>query len=324
MRGNGWQRSSWASGALGLALFAAMRALWVAPVIQVMLNNSLVQPRGARYPFGLALGVLLLGAGSKRALGRRRGGEVVSLGLGVLVALGSVVWAFGPRGAGDNPVLATILTALRDWGTALPTPLIVLAATAALWFVALRSDWSSHDELWNSFTTGTLALSALMLLRARRQPGLTAALLAFALVGLCALALSGAQQVLVPRHLGSHARLRISRLWLSTVWLVLLAAVVLGWGVGVVLSPQAMAETWALLRPLWAAVVTVARAILVVVAYVIMWLLTPLIERLRANRPETAQEPVERGEDWLRELAEQQQLARLSPPAQTVLTVLVV
>ncbi|MBN1402343.1 MAG: hypothetical protein JXA74_15995, partial [Anaerolineae bacterium] len=295
MRGASLRLSIWSRAILALLLSALMRAMWMLPVLELALGSRYVQPGGVHYPLGMALVVLLGGAGLAALWRDRSAGPIAGAAVGLLISVGSVLYLLPAAGVGPVSALARLAYRLLDLREAIPAELVVLLGTAGLWVTGLKSGWQSHNALWRSFLAGTLVLSMLVLAQlgdSRDSITLLAGrVLGFTLSGLLALALLGSRHARDPLQRGSVNPPALNRYWLMTVSLVILMVVVLGWVLGKLISPQAVREIWGALRPIWGTLLAGLRLILLAIAYLLARLLRPLIGLFSRNQ--AALEPFE-------------------------------
>ncbi len=283
MPGVAWKRWNWVETWLTPLIAAIMRAAWLAPLIRIVLDHPLVTPQGTPYPAWLILALLLGASLVERTCEDRPWGRSATIiaGLGVIVFVwlrlfgGALTEATGLRDL-------TYLVSLRD---GFPAPLVVVVITAALWRRGMVMMWGSYDELWRGFVTGAIALGLMMLFAGRLAPDVAAGLwghmLAFLLCGLLGLAiLSVTGSLTVELAAGSDAP-TLNRYWLAALSSVVLITMLVGWALGQILSPEAVAHLLGALRPIARLIGRAFDLLLMVIAYVTMLILGPLLQALK-------------------------------------------
>ncbi|NLD42625.1 MAG: hypothetical protein GX657_03930, partial [Chloroflexi bacterium] len=274
-------------GALIPLAVALMWAAWLAPLVFYLLNSGLAYPAGTPFP-GWLLYALLLGASALRhaLAGRSWGRPVMALvGLAVILGVGGALSGADPRHLGRW--LAGLAALLARTEEGFPAPLIVFLISALAWLWGLAATWQDYGDLFAGFVLGVLGFGFLLLVPARpfweaASLRIAAYLLLFVVSGLVSLGLVSAAQTLAAERRSDAGVPPLRREWLAAVGAVVLGVLLLGWGAARWLSPELPAELWAALRPVGRALGAALSAVLLGVAYVVFWVLGPLIEFLQA------------------------------------------
>ncbi len=147
MPGIAWKRWNWLRNGLIPLLSAAMRAAWLAPLLQLLLTSRYVHPAGARFPAWLIL-ALLLGGSAWERLWRNRPRATLAIvlggpGRGSFAVTNRPAWAIDWRH--PSVVVGIRLDAHRQILSGLPAGLVALCPTTALWrsglLIALEQLW---------------------------------------------------------------------------------------------------------------------------------------------------------------------------------------
>ena len=268
MIGSILRRWNWLEeGAIPL-VSAAMRAAWLAPLIHLILNNPLVYPQGTRYPFGLALFVILGAWGVQRAVQDMPGARGRVIVAGLVVAL--CVAAYLYRDPAGKPLTSVAQWAqeVRSWSEGIPPTVLVVIATTLLWAYGLIGEYTGFDDLWRDFIIGTLVLVGLLLIPADWMPDMppmSAAALSFLLWGLLGLAFRSVADALAVERERRGAIPALNRYWLAMISAVVLAILAGAWLLANTIAPQIMAFLLAIaggiLRSLGQLLVYVATAL---------------------------------------------------------------
>jgi len=264
-----------------------MRVAWLTPLLHFALNNVFVAPTGAHFPAWLIL-LLLLGASAlESALQDHPDGPSLAAGAGMLAIVVVVAYTFRFDITHLGRWLKWIFANLTTFREAFPATLVVILATALVWRRGMTADWHSYGELFRGFMTGVAVLGFLMLVvsgHAWDRAGLNmwTSMITFVLSALLSLALIGAYDVLTREQMGLVVP-SLSRPWLAAAVVVTLSVMAVGWIVALILSPGTMAEMLRLLRPIWIVIREVILYVVLAFAYLIFWLLGPLLEMLQAS-----------------------------------------
>ncbi len=285
MSGKAWTHWNWIEFWLIPVIVAVMRVAWLAPMVQLVLNNVFVHPVGVVYPFWW-LFVLLLGATAlQRLLESYRWGLAVAIALGLLAV--PVTWAIVLGFTPEAPLawLLEQLVALTDFSIGLPSGLIIMIVTLLVWRRGLMSDEINYSSVWTSFVFGTLTLGGLMLLREEFLTEIPAlylapAMVTFVLSGLLALALLSLIGTLSVEERRGSGMITIDQYWLLAIGSLVLATMLLGWLMGLAFAPETVWQVLRFFGPLWDAVAFLLIGFATLIAYLLLWLIAPLVEAL--------------------------------------------
>lgn len=285
MSGSASTRWNWIETTLIPIVVAIMRTAWLAPVVQILLNNVFVHPAGVVYPawwlLTLALGAMAL----QRWLQAPRWGLAAAVGLGLLAV--PITWALVLGFEAGAPLgwLWGQILALTDFSIGIPSGLILMTITILVWRRGLVADAIKYTSVWASFVLGTILLGGLMLLRGETLmaiPGmyLTAYMVTFLLSGLLALALLSLTSTLATERRRGSGALTINEYWLLGIASLVLAILLAGWLLGLILAPETVVRVLRFFGPLWDALAFLLVAFATLIAYLTMWLIQPLVEGL--------------------------------------------
>ncbi len=285
MSGETSPRWNWIEESLIPVITAIMRTAWLAPVVQLLLNNVFVYPSGGVYPvwwlLALSLGAMVL----RRWLQPKRWGLVAAIALGLLAV--PITWALVLGFAPDAPLawLWRQLVALTDFTLGIPSGLILLVVTLLVWWRGLAAEAAKYGSVWTSFVLGTLLFGGLMLLQPETLatiPGMhmTAYMVTLVLAGLLDLALLSLTSTLATERRRGSGTLTINEFWLLALVSVVLAILLVGWILGAILAPETLAGIVRFFAPLWDALLFLVAALATFIAYLTMWLIEPLTEAL--------------------------------------------
>ena len=285
MSGKAWTRWNWVEFWLIPVIVAIMRVAWLAPMVQLVLNNVFVHPVGVVYP-AWWLFVLMLGATAlQRWLQPRRWGLAVAIAVGLLAV--PITWAIVLGFTPEAPFawLLGQLLALTDFSIGLPSGLLIMIVTLLVWRRGLLSDEIRYTSVWTSFVFGTLTLGGLMLLREEFLMDipamyLTPAMVTFVLSGLLALALLSLTGTLSVEERRGSGMISIDQYWLLAIGSLVLATMLVGWLLGLAFAPETVLHILSFFAPLWEALVFLLVGFATLIAYLLLWILTPLVEAL--------------------------------------------
>jgi hypothetical protein len=327
MPGSIWKHWNWLESGLIPLTAALMRAAWLTPFVHFLLNNVLVVPQGTSYPAWLILALLLGASALRHAWQEDTQGLIRATLAGLAVVL--IVLGFYLRLDITPLTPAQLLMSLADFSMGIPAMLLVCVITAALWRYGLTINWGYFGELWHSFLVGVIALGILMLVPSSAQGtsdlALWNAMLLFLTTGLLALALLAVADTLASENWRSGKMPALNRHWLVATGSMILMILLAGLLLGQILSPRAVQSMLHTLGSIVALIGQVLLYTIGIIAYVIFWLLTPLINKI-AKRPTPDQPPLLPQQ---RPLAEQfgeleTQLRHLTPEATNTLRILFV
>jgi len=318
MRGSAWRRWNWLEQGLIPLVSAATRAAWMTPLVHIILNNPLVAPQGTEYPAWLILLLLLAASSARYGLQTHPQGPILAACGGFLAVAGAFAYLYTQPALSVARNATEFMLSLTDFQQGIPAPLLVLFITGALWRRGMTVEWKSHGEFWRDFIIGTIVLGLLMVLPSSALGTLSHTVLggfcvAFVITGLLALGLLGVLDTLVLERVRESIASPLSRYWLIAVGSVVLAIVLAGWAIGQILSPNTIAGAWQAIRPLTRFVGQILEYILVAIIYLLVLILVPLFNALRAGLrlPPEISEP--RPPKLPEELSPPESLLKLSP-----------
>jgi hypothetical protein len=315
------RRSNWIEAALVPLVAATMRTAWMAPLVAALLGLPLIVPEGVAFPAWLVM-ALLLGASLLQRLSQRLPqprAVVIVVGLGVLVGVPTRLLGWPLTSVAS---WKTVL-ALTDFSIGIPAALVVVVATALLYRHGLMASWGYLPLLWRDFVAGVVVLGLLMLGGPTVAPGrdelpLWDAMLLFLVSGLAALALLAVLEAVAsegaratPSVLG-RGKAALNRHWLAAVSSLMLTVILLGLILAQVLSPQTLAALGRVFGPLAWAVGQVVLLLISALAYVIFWLLGPLLAMLQKRQGEPVK-PLNMGRPLGEQLSELERTATTFP-----------
>jgi large-conductance mechanosensitive channel len=285
MSGKAWTRWNWIEFWLIPLIVTIMRVAWLAPMVQLLLNNVFVHPVGVVYP-AWWLFILMLGATAlERRLQSTRWGLAVAVALGLLaVPIGwGIVLGFDPQA--PLAWLVAQLIALTDFSIGLPSGLIIMVITLLVWRRGLLSETIRYSSVWTSFVFGTLTLGALMLFRAEFLMDipamyLTTYMVTFVLSGLLSLALLSLTGTLSLEERRGSGVISIDQYWLLAIGSLVLATMLIGWLLGLAFAPETVLQVLRFFGPLWEAIAFLLVGFATLIAYLLLWLIAPLVEAL--------------------------------------------
>lgn len=283
---------SWLDDAVLPVMVATIRLCWLWPWLEVLrrwLTPGYPQPWLPMWAIPMLLlgGIMVTRLVSARTTDLRIARVwVAAIGLLIVLALVIRQIALDPLLQGGG--LTLFSRALTDLSYGLPPALLTLLAAAAMW---LRSVQDAHRrrtraDIWGTSAVAYGAFALLALVGQMDSAGLPVGtagwMIALVAVSLIALALSSLE---LARSISVWGETRgappaLSRDWLLGVGLVIVAMLGVGLLLGAIFTPGAVAQALS-----WVAVVVrwVGLAlgyVVVAVAFVLFWLLTPLINWL--------------------------------------------
>jgi hypothetical protein len=297
MPGSALKRWNWLESGLIPLAAVVMRVAWITPLLHVVLNHPIVEPKGTVLPAWMIATLLLAAIFLARAPQERVWGRWPIIGMGllaILLVLGNVF----PLSANDpmDWVWKMVLK-LTDLREGLPPALIVAVTGAAIWRRGMLLSWRDYEETRHGFLNGVVVLGFLMLASSMKMGGtqgldLWGASVVFTLAGLLALALVSVVET------WALEGTRSTKAPLTPYWLLALGGLVLlilfgGWLLGTVLSPDTVQHALRLLSPIVHLIGVLLDYVLIAIAYVVMWFLEPLFRILQGQM--TQQEPAASG-----------------------------
>ena len=294
MRGVSWSRNE-LENALLFLLGVSVRLAWLYPLAQGILWATWVNPSDTSFSLFLVLALLICATALGRVLRATAAGPLIAAVVGLLASLAvaiGVTWTT----QGWTVWLGRLRSGLITLEGGLPASLVALFAAVGIWRVGLRAKWLDHDDLWRDFRLGLLFLAILMLSMGTRlhAKGLDITLYLVWLLGSGLVTLALLSSRMAGASLRDQVPLQVSRSWSLAVTCIVLGVLGASWLLGEIFSPKAVAKIVEVLSPIIGIAGRVLRLILMALAYVVFWVLTPLIEALRAA--------TDRGEDPLKDM----------------------
>lgn len=278
-------RLRWIDGLILPVASAVMMAAWFEPWVRWVARAAGRLPSGP-VPSALAMVAVILISGAATRLALRSATPhvrrwVLACGAGLIVG---VAWLnYGAHF--PWPYLRDLL----DWRNSVSPELIVLLTSAVLWWrgVILGRTRSVTDEgVERGFFNGIIALALLVFINNFNlfvpPPDMLAAVLTFFGTALSALTLISLENARRQQHDVTGPWLRLNRPWLLTI-VGVVAVILLGaLSLTGLISPDALRQLIADLRPLFDAVIEVLRAALMAIVTVLAWLVQPLLPIIQA------------------------------------------
>ena len=293
MPGTGWKPWHWLEPGLVLLASIVMRVAWLTPLIHLMLNNALVTPQGTRYPAWLVLVLLLASWALRRSLRTHPWGRGVGGAAGFVAVWAALAYLSRVEAGSFITWVGTVLVVLTDFREGLPAALLVVGITAAVWRSGLVMSLGYHGDFWRGFLRGIIVLGLLLLLSGRPvwwtadfNPWVC--IISFLVSGLFGLALLSRGEALTLADALERPVARLSRYWVAAVGSVVLVILLAGWALGQVLTPDALAQAWRMLSPVARLLGRGLMYVLMAIAYVVIWVLEPLMRLVRAGMTEGA------------------------------------
>jgi hypothetical protein len=287
-------------GLLPLAVLT-MRLCWLWPWLELL--RRWITPH-ATAPFLSLPALVLLSAGgylaARRALERppiTRLARSTVIALGLLTILLLIWWRYvaGLYALWDWRGFARLAFLATDWTLGPPPVFLALVLGVAMWIQGVRdaTPLSRHEQVWNTFTVGFVALVVMLLVVQLDErglpPGAGAAIWLFFGLGMAGLALSALEYAGLGQQQDA-ALPGMSRYWLGSMLAVVGAILGFGLLLALVLAPGTIAAAFGHLRFLLDWLGTIVGLILIVFAYLIFLILEPLFnfiqQRLQLREPE--------------------------------------
>jgi hypothetical protein len=301
MFGDIWKRSTWIRTVALPFTVALMRISWMYPYIRIATSPAFSGSQSVRLPawlfFAFAFGSALLA----HLASEYPEGYLVAILTGFVAGF-TVLWiALPPEGMGLGGWFSAIIEQSLYWENTLPAPVVLLVATAIIWWRGLATHNMDYTDFVLSFSVGVIMMIVLLLISRALPPAfssgtLVTAVLVFLISGLATLALSGALQALRQSANETGISLNLSRHWLLAVVSVLGAILLLGAVLGLLIAPESVKDALAWLRPLWRLLGQIVYYILYPIIYLLFLLLAPILDwfegRYQPRPQETGPSPV--------------------------------
>lgn len=262
-------------------LWCLMHTVWLSALMRTVYAAPFVYPQGIQFPLWLVPLLLLGGAWLETRIGyMERGWQVGAMaGLGLVIAVMFLLPV--PEGAVAS---ATRWQLIYRFTEGIPALLIAGITAGILWASGLSADWTDQSSLWRGFLAGIVVLSILIVLpssasgQETRQLGGTMALFVFC--GLLLLALQALSSTLAAGRSEGYG-LSVERYWLASLGLVTLAILGAGALFGLLLTPDAVSTVAATVWPVIRIILTPFLWVLQWVGFILLWLLSMMLNRLR-------------------------------------------
>lgn len=299
---------SWLDDAVLPVMGAAIRLCWLWPWLEVLRRWFTPGFPHAWLPIW-AIPLLILGGNLAARLVLARTADlqrariwVAAIGLVAVLLLVIRQIGFDPSLSGSSVGLTTFSRALTDLSYGLPPALLTLIVAAALWLRSVQDAQRrrTRDDVWATSAVAYGAFALLALVGQLDPAGLPAGaagwMIALVAVSLTALALSSLE---LARSVSVWGDTRgtppaLSRDWLLGVGLVIVVMLGVGLLLAAIFTPGMVAQAlgWVTVVVRWVGLTL--GYVAVGVAFVLFWLLTPLINWLMAQIGEREPaEPVE-------------------------------
>ena len=276
-------RINWLQLVMLPVVIAIMVTAWFEPWVHWVVHSTGVsRARLVPSPLIMVAVILFSTVATRYALRRsRRPQRPILLGGGL--ALIAVAWLTYPA---TFPI--EYLRGLINWENSIAPEVIVLIATAMLWWRGIligRSGSLIDDGLERTFFNGILALALLVFLNnfTRYVPpsDMLAAVLVFFATALSALTVIGIERTRIQQHEPS-SWLKRQRHWLGTIVAVVGAILLGAIAITGILSPEVLQQFLSALGPALSNVGNLIVAILRPLFTFLFWLITPLVPLLQA------------------------------------------
>jgi hypothetical protein len=255
---------------------------WFQPWIQWIVLSTGVNRAGIAPSPGLMLTVLLISAGATRFAMRHTRHQrwlIVLSGWLILAFVASLMYRL------TAPL--TFLRNLVDWQNSIAPELIVVMATATLWWRGIligRSSALIEENLDRTFFNGVLALGALVFVnhftRHILPSDMLAAVLVFFAMALGMLTVINIERTREERS-EDNSWLKRQRHWFATIGGVIGAILLAALAITGIFSPDTLRQVFASIGPALSTVGQAAVSVLRPIFTFLAWLITPLIPVLQ-------------------------------------------
>lgn len=284
MPGIAWKRWNWLRSGLIPLLSAAMRAAWLAPLLQLLLQSHYVHPAGAQFPAWLIMALILGGSAWSRFWRDRPHAALATVLSGLLLVVGVTSFAMGIDLRHPFRWWWDLIWSLTDIISGLPAGIVVIAATTVLWRNGLLARWNSYSELRQGFFTGTVMLALLLLFREGvagvPRVSLLLPLASFVVSSLLALALVAFSHAISLEQTTDSGTPTPPRQWLAVLGGAVAAILALGWLLTLIFSPGLLAQALGVIAPIWRFIGQGLLYLLAGVAYLFFLLISPLVNAI--------------------------------------------
>ena len=285
MPGIAWKRWNWLRGGLIPVLSAAMRAAWLAPLLQLLLQSRFVHPAGAQFPAWLIMTLLLGGSAWAYFWRDRRYATVATVIGGLLLVVGVTSFAMAIDLRHPLRWWWDLIWSLTDIISGLPAGIVVIGATTVLWRNGLLARWNSYAELRQGFFTGTVMLAMLLLFREGvagvPRVSLLVPMAGFVAASLLSLALVAFSHAIALEQTTDSGTPMPPRQWLLVLSGAVATILALGWALTSIFSPGLLAQALGVLRPIWRIVGQGLLYVVAGIAYLLFLLISPIVTAVR-------------------------------------------
>jgi hypothetical protein len=286
---------NWLGGVVVPLLVAVLRVAWLAPWLELLRRWVAPSSPSPILPATVLLLFFLLSLVCARLLMRQQSFRVARLAqavIGLAVILVFLWWQYyrSQSGLWTTQWLSIMAQSFLDWESELPAPLIAIPVFIYLW---LRGTLDAQpgierEDAWGAFAGGFLALVVCAIASGLDHGGLPSgmsmAVFVFFIAGMAALALSS---LVSARHSAARSgdgQISPNRYWLASVASVIVVLLAIGLLLSFLISPDVIARSMAWTSLILNAVGIIFTDILLVFAFLIFSLLSPLIN-LFHNQP---------------------------------------
>ncbi len=232
-----------------MALTVAAHTVWLNAAVRVALHHPLVTVPGVVLPWWWLAALLSAGYQLGALLARHDGQALIEGAVGLVGVCLVLAGALGVD-ARNPDVLGALRIGFSGWEEGLPPGAPVAVVATIAWTLGVVAGRGEYDGAWLAFWVGVVGTGALLLLAgpalletAGVSSGPVVAL--YVACGLGSLSLRAAYDVGALDRSLRAGRLGVSRPWLATVAVVLVAVIVVGWAAAQVVSPDLADRAWA-------------------------------------------------------------------------------
>jgi len=286
-------RWRWFDDGLLPLLVVALRVCWLWPWLTLLQRWLAPSAPGTLVPLWALCALMMGGTLAARAAMARTGTLAQArrwVSGGGLAAVGALIWwqygrpAYAPW---DWGWIVAVANSLSNWGTEVPAALLTVAIAAGAWLRGVLDARRalSYEDVQAAFVTGCVAFAVMLLVAPLDSGGLAPNvawwLMAFFAISMAALALASLELSLLTGRAEKETKVRLNRYWLVSVLSVIAVLLAIGLLISAVVAPETilglLGWTHILLDLLW----SVVGLVLYAVAYILFFLLDPLIGWLR-------------------------------------------
>lgn len=318
------QGGAWLSDIVVPVLIAVLRVAWLAPWLELVRRWLAPSSAGPLLPAWLLLAVLLSAAACARLLARSASLTVARLlqALAGFVALVLLVWwQFFSAGYAlwATTWLSELWRRLVGWESELPAVLLALPVLIYLWLQGtLDGSPAEREDAWGAFAGGfvALALCAVAALLDGRglPPGMETTVFVFFTAGMAALALASLVSARSAAVRSGDGQIAVSRYWLASVASVIAVLLLAGLLLSLLISPAVIARALSWTSAILNLLGTLLYYVLLVFAYLVFSLLSPLLNMFNGQPRQPAQSSQSDSYNFTEQFKELQQGNVSAPP----------